>query len=486
MITKTAYAAFAQCPKRFWLAEHHPDLAAAPDLAAQRRLRAGLEVDRLARDRFPGGVPIPDRSPPADMATLRAQAIAGGAPALFQATFVAGDLLVRSDVLARAEGGWHLIEAKSSTRYKPEEHLPDVAFQAYVLQSAGLEMARAGLMHLNADCHYPDLGDLYRVADVSGDVSSFLPRVEDHVAAMRQIISRPDPPEAAIGRHCARPRECPFHAHCWQDVNGWTIYEVPYLRAPEEAQLEALGVRYVSRIPAGYAFADGRAAAFVDCINQRQILVDRPAIRAELAALVYPLHLIDFETIDYAVPRFDRCKPYQQVPFQYSCHILEGDGTLAHCCFLHTTEGDPRPGLVASLLAAVGEAGSLVAYHAPFERGILCDLADRFPVHADRLAHMAARLWDQLDIFRHHYRHHGFGGSNSLKSVLPVMAPGLTYESLAIQDGVQAQAVWEAMIGCPSRVEKERLVQQLRDYCALDTQAMVEIHRVLARLVSGA
>lgn len=482
MLTKTAYLAYTQCPKYLWLAEHHPELAMAPDPATQRRLQAGIEVDRFARDQFPDGVHIPYRPHPEDMAPITAQAIARGAQAMFQATFIVDDLLVKVDILAQAETGWHLIEVKSSTKYKSEEHLPDIAFQAYVLQRAGLNVTQASLMHLNSACRYPDLDGLFALTDVTDDVRSFVPRVETDVAAMRQIILHDEAPPHSIGRHCSKPQECPFYARCWRDVNGWTIYDIPYLRRPQEQQLEERGIRYVADIPSGFALTDKRAKAFVDLINQQQISIDGDAIRAELATLLYPLYFFDFETIDYAIPVFDGCKPYQQVPFQYSCHILDADGSLTHCDYLHTTRDDPRQALVEALLADIGQAGSLIAYNTSFERGVIRHLAEQFPAYADQLMHMADRLWDQLAIFRKHYRHNGFGKSNSLKSILPVVVPELSYESLSVQDGAQAQVVWEEMVGCERPVEKQRLAEQLRAYCYLDTLAMVEMHHVLTRL----
>lgn len=482
MLTKTAYLAYTQCPKHLWLAEHRPELATAPDPATQRRLQTGIEVDRFARDQFPDGVHISYRPHPEDMAPITAQAIAQGAQALFQATFTVDDLLVKVDILAQAEAGWHLIEVKSSTKYKPEEHLPDIAFQEYVLQRAGLNVIQASLMHLNSACRYPDLADLFVLTDVTDDVRSFLPRVETDVAAMRQTILHGEAPLHSIGRHCSKPQECPFYAHCWRDVDGWTIYDIPYLRRPQEQQLEEKGIRYVANIPPGFALTDKRANAFVDLINQQQISIDGDAIRAELATLSYPLFFFDFETIDYAIPMFDGCKPYQQVPFQYSCHILDADGSLTHRDYLHTTRDDPRQALVEALLADIGQAGSLIAYNISFERGVIRHLAEQFPACADQLMHMADRLWDQLAIFRKYYRHHEFGKSNSLKSVLPVVVPELSYESLSVQNGAQAQVAWEEMVGCERPVEKQQLAEQLRAYCYLDTLAMVKIHQALIAL----
>ncbi|MBN1315330.1 MAG: DUF2779 domain-containing protein [Anaerolineales bacterium] len=482
MLTKTAYLAFTQCKKQFWLAENQPSLAADLDPVAQRRLREGVEVDRLAREKFPTGTLIPYQPQPEDMDLLTKQAIAGGAQALFQATFIVDDLLVRVDILEKTGAGWHLIEVKSSTRYKWEEHLPDIAFQAFVLQQAGINVTQYGLMHLNSDYRYPDSTELFSLTDVTDDVLSCLPQVEAGVGVMRQITRQHEGPIARIGRHCTKPHECPFYTHCWQDIDGWTIYHIPYLRRSREQQLEENGILHVSEILQGTALGDKRAQAFIDLINQKQITIDSAAIRAEMDALNYPLYFFDFETIDYAIPRFDGCKPYQQVPFQYSCHILNADGSMAHHDFLHTSTDDPRPALVESMLADIGQAGSLIAYNVSFERSIIRHLADQYPDYADQLMPMAERLWDQLIIFRKYYRHYGFGNSNSLKAVLPVVAPDLSYKDLSVQNGAQAQVVWEEMIYCENQLEKQQLINQLLDYCHLDTLAMVKMHQVLSGL----
>lgn len=482
MLTKTTYLAFTQCPKQFWLEINEPDLAAPPDPTRQRRLRAGQEVDKRAREQFPDGRPVPYRPVPEDMVPLTAQAITAGAETLFQATFHVADLLVKVDILTRIPGGWHLIEVKSSTRYKPEEHLADVAFQWHVLTKAGLPLTQASLMHLNPECRHPDLNHLFTLTDITADVRSALPDVAADIDTMRRVIIETAAPLVGIGRHCRQPYACPFYGHCWQGVDGLTIYEVPYLKRDQEQQLEAGGIRYLADIPPDFALKDKRATTFVQQLCQQQITVDREAIRRELDSLEYPLYFFDFETIDYAIPAFIGCKPYQQVPFQYSCHILAADGTLTHCDYLHMDANDPRESLITSLQDHIGPTGHLVAYNSPFERGVLRQLAAQFPAHAPTLEQMAGRLWDQLVVFRKHYRDYRFGGSNSLKSVLPVVVPALSYQQLAVKDGTQAQVVWEEMITHSDPTTRSQLAEQLRTYCHLDTMAMVEIHRALMAL----
>lgn len=390
---------------------------------------------------------------------------------------------MKVDILTQTGSGWHLIEVKSSTKYKEDEHLPDVAFQVYVLQQAGIPITQTSVMHLNSDCLYPDLSNLFTLTDITEAVMAHIPQVQTDVSDMRQIAAQTENlPDVRIGRHCTKPYECPFYAHCWQGVTGRTIYEIPYLKQPLEVQLEADGIQYITDIPTGFSLGDKRATAFVEIIQQQQIAVDRDAIQSELDRLVYPLYFFDFETIDYAVPTFADCKPYQQAPFQYSCHILEADGTLTHRDYLHTDTDDPRRPLTEALLDHIGKTGSIIVYFATFERSRLRELAEAFPEHAPRLLGMVNRLWNQLDIFKKHVRDYRFGGSNSLKSVLPVIVPELSYKLLDVQNGTQAQVVWEAMIGEGETAVKEQLATQLRAYCHLDTLAMVEIHRALLAL----
>lgn len=460
-----------------------------PDPSALRRLQAGQEVDQAAREQFPNGRLIPNLPQSESMAALTAQTIADGVETIFQATVIAGDLLVKVDVLQKTavsttlntDVSWHLIEVKSSTKYKPKEHLPDVAFQMYVLQEAGLNVARASLMHRNSGCRHPALDDLFALTDVTAEAKGFLPQVEADSVAMRRLLAADDALETSIGRHCTRPHDCPFYAHCWQGIDGLTIYDIPRLSEKKERPLQEAGVLYLSDIPPEYPLT-GVQRAFVERIAQKQIEIDRAAIGRALAELEYPLYFFDFETIDYAIPIFDGCKPYQQIPFQYSCHILEADGTLTHREYLHTDATDPRRPLAEALLNQIGETGGIVAYNIPFERGVLRHLADQFPEYAERLNGMADRLWDQLPIFRQHYRDYRFGKSNSLKAVLPVIAPELSYQLLDVQNGTQAQIVWEEMTGEGDTAVKRQLVEQLLAYCHLDTLAMVEIHRALTTL----
>lgn len=119
------------------------------------------------------------------------------------------------------------------------------------------------------------------------------------------------------------------------------------------------------------------------------------------------------------------------------------------------------------MIADLGDSGHIVVYYAQFEGDRLRELAAAFPEYEADLLTLTERLWDQLDIFKKHYADYRFGGSNLLKNVLPVLVPDLSYKALPVQNGTQAQVVWEELVAARNAARQ---------------QALVEIHRVLASL----
>jgi hypothetical protein len=97
------------------------------------------------------------------------------------------------------------------------------------------------------------------------------------------------------------------------------------------------------------------------------------------------------------------------------------------------------------------------------------------------------RIYDLKDIFaKQYFVHRDLLGKVSIKRVLPVLAPELSYSSLAIQNGATAALAWKELLsGDLSDKEATELGRKLRAYCALDSYGMVAIWRALVRLVEG-
>lgn len=480
-LTKSKYLSGLQCIKRLWIEVNAPDRqgSASP---AQAQLRAqGIEVGIAARACFPGGQLIGGTGRHA-LAKTQA-ALAEGATCLFEAAFEHRGVYVRCDILHHDPArGWIITEVKATTQVKTH-HLHDLAIQQWVLHGAGLDIGAVELMHL--DSTGGDNAELFTRADVTARVARLLRHIPQRVARFQHRLAQRRVPRINIGPHCWLPYPCPVKAHCWQHVPRHSIFTIPRIPPDKIRRLLRCGILRVQDVPPDFPLTPPQWA-YVARVIAGTPAIDHAAIAARLARLDYPIYFLDFETYAYAVPRFAAMRPYQQLPFQYSLHRLDADGRLTHMDFLHRGTDDPRPALAARLAQQIGAQGSVVVYNEHFERSVLQELALALPEYRPALRSMVARLWDQLEVFRHDYLDPEFEGSNSIKAVLPVLVPELSYKDLAVSRGDQAQAVWRTMIESDDAALREELAAGLRAYCQRDTLAMVAIHRVLVRLVEAA
>lgn len=69
---------------------------------------------------------------------------------------------------------------------------------------------------------------------------------------------------------------------------------------------------------------------FKDKIVSPGVYLDVEGLKEEMATWKYPLHMIDFETTAVALPFYEGMKPYEQVAFQFSHHIIREDGSIEH------------------------------------------------------------------------------------------------------------------------------------------------------------
>ena len=204
-----------------------------------------------------------------------------------------------------------------------------------------------------------------------------------------------------------------------------------------------------------------------------------------LEQLVYPIYFLDYETYPAAVPVFDGCYPYQQVPIQYSLHIQEEPGCIqVHKEYLHNDRSNPIPILAQSLRSHMGDTGSVVVWNASFEGKCHEDMAKQFPELSDFLLGVNDRFYDLEVPFRKQlYVRKEFLGKTSIKNILPVLVPDLSYKDLAIQDGGAACSAWKHMIfDNVSSSESQLIYDALLKYCELDTLAMVKILEFLRQV----
>jgi hypothetical protein len=240
-------------------------------------------------------------------------------------------------------------------------------------------------------------------------------------------------------------------------------------------ELQGIGVESILDIPADFPLNERQRRAAM-CVQTGKPWFSTE-LGKELGSLKYPLYFMDFETVNPAIPRFAGMRSYDQIPFQWSVHVLREPGTqLEHFEFLDIDTNDPRRSFITSLCTALGEKGNIVVYNATFESQRLSELANWLPEFAGRIKKIQRRLWDLLPVVRNRVYHPAFAGSYSLKSLLPALAPEMTYEGMAVANGQDAGLAWESLVnGGLDQSERERTRRALLEYCGQDTRALVKL-----------
>ncbi|WP_411833177.1 DUF2779 domain-containing protein [Pseudoxanthomonas mexicana] len=166
-------------------------------------------------------------------------------------------------------------------------------------------------------------------------------------------------------------------------------------------------------------------------------------LKGKLDSLIWPLHFIDFETSRPALPFHAGRRPYEQLLFQFSHHMIEADGSIRHQSQYLAEAGDGMPNfdtLRALKQALEGDNGSVLHWW-DHERTVLKDVCDQLQAVQlgevpDRDALITfiqsllgttdalGRLFDLGRLVENCAFFPGTGGSSSLKKVLPALLMG--------------------------------------------------------------
>ena len=328
---------------------------------------------------------------------------------------------------------------------------------------------------------------------VSTDVTERVQRrkatTESEIERARVALGDPFTPGVCLCDMGTRGTRCPTFAHFHPDwPSGDTIYDLGSVNRKTIGEAIARGVVRLADWPDDIALLP-RQRLQIDVLKSGVAHLDRGRIRHLLDGLRFPLYFLDYETFQTAVPMFDGCAPWAQVPFQYSLHVVEADGSVVHREFLWTDpQMCPVPPLVRQLRQEIGPEGSVIVWNQPFESARNREMAELVPEAADFLLDVNDRMIDLMDVVKKGWWvHPEFNGSASIKKVLPVVAPELAYEYLAIGDGAAASERWfEAVMGDPEALtgdEREEVFAALRIYCRRDTEALIRILRRLEGLI---
>lgn len=485
-LSKSRILGYLQCPKRLYLEVHHRELVEY-SASSERLFRIGDEVGKLAQEfLMPGGILI-DYDPGLRKAVATTQNYLSDLLdiTLYEATIQTQNVQIRADLLSKKKDVIDVIdvvEVKSSTSVK-EQYLVDCAIRYWVMDEAGYRPTKINIAHINNQFVYQgdeNYARLFEVVDITEDIGEHVGLVPEWISQANAILAG-DLPEVKLGDQCTKPYDCPFIAHCWKDVSviEYPIAKFPGLAKRKKQELIDTGYQDVRNVPKGF-IDDEKLLARLNAYKTGEHVIPKE-LQDEFSQLGFPRYCLDFETIGFAVPRWKDTRPYEALPFQWSCHIEEETRNIHPREFLDTSGKPPMRSFSDALIGAVGIIGPIIVYSS-YERTVLRGLITRFPNLEEQLQSIIDRLYDMYIPIKKYYFHRDLQGSYSIKKVLPMLVPELNYASLdGVSDGMMAQQAYGELIDeKTSFARKEKLMDDLLEYCKLDTLAMVELVRTLS------
>ncbi len=487
LLSKTSYIKGLQCPKALYFYKHFPQLRDPISPAKQAMFTRGHDVGFLARKLFPGGKDATEKGGSRSAKAIKRteELIAAGENIIYEAAFVYDEVLVLVDILVRDGDKWKAYEVKSSLRLS-KAYYNDAALQYYVLNGYGLNVSDFSLVHLNGNYvrnGAVNLNELFVVVSILKFAKEQLPQIIQKVNAHKDVLKAKEIPNVEIGEQCFFPYECDYRGQCWKHLSNGSVFELTGVSRNEQARLFREGYITADLVPDAEEIPM-LARLQVHTKQTNEIVIDREKIKTFLDGLGDHLFFLDIENFQPAIPRYPGTKPFAALPFAYSL-TEKRNGEIFPSTFIAEPGIDPRKEFITKFLEATSGEGLILVYDITAERTSLNLLKQQFPQYENELNDRLTRLRDLMEPFQQGWYHHPkMNGSISLKSVLPALVPELNYENLSIQNGNHAMSIYEKLETADLFERMEKL-EQLEEYCLMDTLGMVKIFEVLEKVIDS-
>jgi hypothetical protein len=323
--------------------------------------------------------------------------------------------------------------------------------------------------------------------DVTEDVRACIDETIDNIPKAFEVLSKKKMPDVSP-RHL-KQGSMEEWIQIFEAVKGklpeYSLYRLCSLNAKKVGLLEDLGVELLKDIPDDFELSE-RQQSQVSVVKQGKQIINRKEIKEFLDKFKYPLYFFDYETFSGVIPAFDGIRPYQQVPFQYSLHILGSpDGEIEHREYLHMTNTNPCESLLRQLKNDIGGEGTILVWHESFEKCRNKEMAVMFPEYEPFLLDLNERIMDlKIPFSEEWFVDKDFFGSASIKDVQPVLVPGRGYAGLEISNGSMAQRIWmETFLYDKNKNKEDKIIKDLLEYCKDDTLNMYKILKYLYEVI---
>ena len=199
--------------------------------------------------------------------------------------------------------------------------------------------------------------------------------------------------------------------------------------------------------------------------------IDVSGLQKEMSTWKFPLHFIDFETATPAIPFNKGRRPYEGIAFQFSHHVVHGDGRIEHAGeYINTETGKfPNYDFIRALKRELEKDDGSIFRYADHENSYvnaiyrqLMSEAQDVPDRAELAAFIKSisnsnkdsienwtgdrNMIDMLVLVKRYFYDPKMKGSNSIKQVLPAIL-----NSSEFLQKKYSQPIYGAQSGIPSR-----------------------------------
>ncbi len=491
-LSKSDYMIYLKHPAWLWLKKNEPHKIPPTDELTQSKFDNGHEFEEIAEKLFEDSIKLSfnNYAEYLTMGPRTKDALNSGHKVILQAKFEYENLACICDVVELNEdGSINLYEIKSSTKLKIE-HLYDLAFQKYVLINAGLKVNSINLIHVNN--RFIKNGEidpkLITVSlDITGEVNDLADFTIKHIKQANKVMNLGKCPDMSPAFCRLGSFDDYMQIYRFNNVLGEdSIYNLISIDAKLVKKFEENNIEKLSQITSDLIF-NPKQVRQVNAILKDEVIIQKDSIKKFLDLFKYPLYFLDYETLMSAVPYFDGTSPYSQIPFQFSIHKIDKPGgKLEHYSYLHADQSNPTTELSKKLIEYLGESGTILTWNMSFEKKCNTLLAKLNPDLKTKILKINQRINDlMIPFWEGYYVNRNFFGSASIKKVLPVVVPELSYKELDISDGGNAQRIWmDTILKSKNEEQKDKILEDLIKYCGLDTLAMVEIYNHLIKTIN--
>ncbi|MFH1608584.1 MAG: DUF2779 domain-containing protein, partial [Patescibacteria group bacterium] len=505
-LTKTDYLIYKDCAKNAWLKIHKKDIYYEKQLSVfdQTIIETGNEVDKLARDLFPNGIEVEDRNDFSGTMKL----VEAKTPVIYQPVFETDLYKIVCDILVWNEKQevYDLYEVKASNsgenkKAKDELYSYDIAFQYLVMKELNMPIGRLNLIRFNNEYIRGaelDLEELFIKEDFTERVFEIRDIVAHEMEIAQDFLSQEKEPFGnckCITR--GRSSHCTTFSYSNPNVPDYSVHDISRIGMSKKklAELIDSSIFLIEDVPEDFKLSEKQRNQ-VEAVQLDKVYINKEEIREFMKNITFPISFLDYETFAAGVPRFAGFSPFNQITFQFSLHISEASHVAGlrprdekteprHEEFIYTEDKNPDEQFVLALKEKLPNSGTVIVWNKSFEIGRNKDLAKRNPEYKDFLDSINTRVIDLMDVFsEQHYIHSKFKGKTSIKYILPVLAPELSYKVLDIQEGATASDTWNKIVSDEfDEKEKKEKIESLKTYCKLDTYAMYAIWKHLIDLL---